>query len=77
VNVVDAILTCLVGCVLLLLWGSLWLIFGWIGHIVIKGLTFGRVRLGWQRDSESCVTQLFGVFFVLAIAGLVAWVIHK
>ena len=50
----------------------------WIGHFVVKVLTFGRIDLGWRpSDSESEVTTRIGFFVLLLIAGLVAALVHR
>jgi hypothetical protein len=44
----------------------------WVGHAVVKILTFGRIDLGWHpSDSESEVSTRIGFFVLLIIAGLV------
>jgi hypothetical protein len=50
---------------------------GWIGHIVVKAITFGKVDPEWGVGSESVLTEWVGVFFVLLAAGLFAWILHK
>jgi hypothetical protein len=40
---------------------------GWIGHIVVRTLTLGRVKLDWGADSESNVTEVIGGIFLLMI----------
>ncbi len=49
---------------------------GWIGHIVVKGVTFGKGDLDWGFGSESILTEWFGLFIVLLIAGVIAWMVH-
>lgn len=50
---------------------------GWIGHVVVKALTFGKVDLEWGSGSESVLTEWLGLFFVLVVAGLIAWMVHR
>jgi hypothetical protein len=50
---------------------------GWIGHIVVKAITFGKVDLDWDSGSESVLTEWLGFSFVLLIAGLIAWMVHR
>jgi len=40
---------------------------GWVGHIVVRILTLGRVKLDWGAESESNVTEAIGVIFLLMI----------
>ena len=40
---------------------------GWVGHIVVRILTLGRVKLDWGAESESNVTEAVGVIFLLMI----------
>jgi hypothetical protein len=47
---------------------------GWVGHIVLKLLSFGRIDLDWGRGAESVAAELFGFFFLLFTAGLIAWI---
>jgi hypothetical protein len=49
----------------------------WFGHLLIKLLTFGRVDLAWKQGSESILTQWIGLFSVLAIGGIIAWVVQR
>jgi hypothetical protein len=50
----------------------------WIGHVVVKVLTFGRIDLGWgPSDSESEVSTRIGYFVLLVIAGLIAALVHN
>ena len=44
---------------------------GWVGYIVVRICTFGRVRLDWGVESESNVSEAIGVIFLLAI-GIIA-----
>lgn len=44
---------------------------GWVGHVVVRILTLGRVKLDWGADSESNVTEAIGVIFLLMI-GIIA-----
>jgi len=50
---------------------------GWVGHAVVKLVTFGRVDLDWGSGSESVLTEWIGFFFVLLVAGFIAWVLHR
>jgi len=50
---------------------------GWVGHIVVKAVTLGRVDLDWGRGSESVLAEWLGFFFLLFTAGLIAWIIKK
>ncbi len=71
------IIACVVGCLMLLLLGCLFLVFGWVGHVIVRVLTFGKVQLDWHEGGESYLTQLIGAFIVLAIGGLIAWLTHQ
>lgn len=44
---------------------------GWVGHIVVRILTLGRVKLDWGMESESNVTEAIGAIFLLMIGILV------
>lgn len=46
---------------------------GWVGHVVVKALTFGKVDLDWGSGSESILAEWLGLFFLLLTAGLIAW----
>ena len=48
---------------------------GWVGHIAVKVVTFGKVNLEWGDSSESVVTEYVGVGVLIAIAMLVLIVI--
>jgi len=48
---------------------------GWIGHIVVMLVTFGKVDLDWGRGSDSVVAEWFGFFFLLFVAGTIAWIL--
>jgi hypothetical protein len=50
---------------------------GWIGHIVFKAVTLGKVDLEWGSGSESVVTEWIGFFFVLFTAGFIAWLCRR
>jgi len=50
---------------------------GWIGHVIVKAVTFGKVDLDWGSGSESVLTEWLGFFFVLLVAGLIAWMGHR
>lgn len=50
---------------------------GWIGHVVVKVVTFGKVDLDCVTGSESLITQYIGLAFVLVVAGSIAWLIHR
>ena len=47
---------------------------GWIGHIVVKLLTFGKVDLDWGRGSESVAAEWLGFLFMMFAAGTIAWI---
>lgn len=47
---------------------------GWVGHVVVKGLTFGKVDLDWGSSSESVITELIGLGILLGAAVLIAMV---
>jgi len=47
---------------------------GWIGHVVVKAVTFGKVDLDWGSGSESVLTECIGFFSILFAAGLIAWI---
>lgn len=47
---------------------------GFIGHVVVKALTLGKVDLDWGRGSESVLAEWLGFFFILFTAGVIAWI---
>jgi hypothetical protein len=73
------LLTATVACAFLLIGVVGWVTFlPWLGHIVVKLLTFGRVELGWKpSDVESEVSGRVGAFVLLVATGLIAMVVHK
>jgi len=77
-NNIWRIVAFVIGCLLLLVVITVpTLVFAWFGHVVIKVVTFGRVDLAWKPGSESILTNWIGLFSLLAISGLVAWVIQR
>ena len=50
---------------------------GWVGHVVVRILTLGRVKLDWSTESESeseaesSVTEAIGIIFLLMMGILV------
>src|SRR5437867_4276472 len=50
---------------------------GWIGHTVVKVIAFGKVDLEWGSGSESVLAEWLGLFFLLLVAGLIAWMMHR
>lgn len=46
---------------------------GWVGHVVVRILTLGRVKLDWgtESESESSVTEAIGIIFLLMMGILV------
>jgi hypothetical protein len=49
---------------------------GWIGHIVVKGLTLGKIDLDYGDSSESIITELIGVGILLALAVIISLLIN-
>ena len=50
----------------------------WIGHIVVKVLTFGKVDFGWRSSEEgSDLTMWIGIGVVLLIGGAIAEILHR
>ena len=47
---------------------------GFVGHVVVKALTFGKIDLEWGSGSESVLTEWLGFFFILFTAGITAWI---
>jgi hypothetical protein len=77
-NNIWRIVAFVIGCLLLLVVITVpTLVFAWFGHVVIKVVTFGRVDLAWKPGSESILTNWIGFFSLLAISGLIAWVIQR
>jgi hypothetical protein len=50
---------------------------GWIGHVVVKTISFGKVDLDWGSGSESVLAEWLGFLFVLLVAGFIAWMVHR
>lgn len=50
---------------------------GWIGHIVVKAVTLGRIDLDWGSASESIVAEWLGLAIVLLVVGCIAWIVHN
>ena len=48
---------------------------GWVGHIVVKAVTFGKVDLDWGNSSESIITAYIGAGVLLALAMLISLII--
>jgi len=44
---------------------------GWIGHTLVKIVTFGRIRIDWGDSSESILAEAIGAGFLLGVATLV------
>lgn len=40
---------------------------GWVGHVALRILTLGRVKLDWGAESESNVTEAIGAILLLMI----------
>jgi len=77
-NNIWRIVAFVIGCLLLLIVITVpTQVCAWLGHVVIRVVTFGRVDLAWKRGSESILTNWIGLFSLLAISGLVAWVIQR
>lgn len=49
---------------------------GWVGHVVIKLLTFGKVDFEWGRESGGALTETIGLLIFVFTTGLVVWVIR-
>jgi hypothetical protein len=47
---------------------------GWLGHVGVKLLTFGKINLSWGKGSESVAAEWIGFALLLLIAGLTAWI---
>ena len=47
---------------------------GFVGHVVVKALTLGKVDLDWGTSSESVLTEWIGLFFILLTAGIIVWI---
>ena len=74
---VLVILALVAACVVFVVVGNAWfLVCAWLGHVVVRILTFGKVQLDWHRNSECFLTYELGLVSLLLIAGLVAWAIH-
>ena len=49
---------------------------GWLGHVAVKIVTFGKVDLDYGDSSESVITEWIGVGVLLAIAMLISFLIN-
>jgi hypothetical protein len=49
---------------------------GWVGHVVVKVVTLGRVDLDWGTSSESVIAEWIGLAFMLIVAGSIVWLVH-
>lgn len=50
---------------------------GWVGHVVVRVVTFGKVKLDWGESAESILTEWIGFFFLLGVAILVATLVQE
>ena len=48
---------------------------GWVGHIAVKAVTFGKVDLDWGNSSESVITEYIGAGVLIALAMLISLII--
>lgn len=48
---------------------------GWVGHVVVRILTLGRVRLELSAEPESNVTAAVGAIVLLLAGIMTVWVI--
>ncbi len=44
---------------------------GWVGHVVVRFLTLGRVKLDWGTESESNVAEAIGAIILVVVAILI------
>ena len=44
---------------------------GWIGYVVVKGITFGKIDLEWGSSSESVVAEFIGLGILLGAGALI------
>jgi len=49
---------------------------GWVGHVVVKGITFGKIDLEWGSSSESVVAEFIGLGILLGAGALIALVVR-
>jgi hypothetical protein len=49
----------------------------WVGHLLVRILTLGKVNLDWQHGVEPWLTQEIGFFVLLLIAGLIAAAVQR
>ena len=50
---------------------------GWVGHWVVKVVTFGKVELDWGTSSESIVAEYIGAGVLLALVLLISLVVGR
>jgi len=50
--------------------------FAWVGHWVVKLLTFGKVKLEYNDSSESVITGCIGFAFILGAALMIVELIQ-
>ena len=41
--------------------------YGWVGHMFVRVITFGRVRLDYGEDAESAHAEVIGAVVLLVI----------
>jgi hypothetical protein len=49
---------------------------GWVGHVAVKVVTFGKVDLDWGDSSESIITETIGAGVLLGIAMIISLIIR-
>jgi hypothetical protein len=50
---------------------------GWVGHAVVKLVTFGNIDLDWRTGATSSVSRWLGFFFLLFAAGALASILNR
>jgi hypothetical protein len=51
-----------------------YMVCGFVGHVVVKALSFGKVDLEWGHSSDSLVAEFCGLFFFFLIIVIIVWI---
>ncbi len=57
----------------LIIEGFFYWVCGWVGHVFVKVITFGKVDLEWGSSSESVITETIGMCALLFIGLGISW----
>jgi hypothetical protein len=48
---------------------------GWVGHVTVKAITFGKIDLDWGKSSESILTEAIGAGVLLAFIFILTFIL--